>query len=167
MIYQSFSKRQILALTWWNRPELKEKDAIVCDGAVRAGKTLCMAGGFILWAMATFHGEVFGLCGKTVASLRRNVVRNLPNWLGGLGIQIVEKRSDSKLEIYYAGKMNTFYLFGGKDESSAALIQGITLAGILMALMSLCAAYISISAAACIMFLLSFLMVSNFRVRKF
>ena len=79
MMYRSFSKRQILALTWWNRPELKEYDAIVCDGAVRSGKTVCMASGFILWAMASFDGEVFGLCGKTVLSLRRNIVMNLRN----------------------------------------------------------------------------------------
>ena len=132
MMYRSFSKRQILALTWWNRPELKEYDAIVCDGAVRSGKTVCMAAGFILWAMASFDGEVFGLCGKTVLSLRRNIVMKLRKWLGGMGLQIVEKRSDSKLEIYYGERMNTFYLFGGKDESSAGLIQGITLAGILL-----------------------------------
>ena len=42
----------------------------------------------------------------------------------------------------------------------------ITSAGILMALMSLSASYIPMPAAAFIMFLLSFLMVSNIRVKK-
>ncbi len=42
----------------------------------------------------------------------------------------------------------------------------ITLAGILMALMSLCANYIPVSVAAVIMFCLSFLMVSNLKVKK-
>ncbi|MEI3141574.1 MAG: terminase family protein [Lawsonibacter sp.] len=32
----------------------------------------------------------------------------------------------------WAGRKNTFYLFGGKDEGSAALIQGLTLAGALL-----------------------------------
>lgn len=131
MIYQSFSKRQLLAMTWWNRPELKNYDAIICDGAIRTGKTVCMIDGFFLWAMANFDGQSFGICGKTVASLRRNVVLNLQGWLGGV-LDITEKRSDCKLIVSNGRHTNTFFLFGGKDESSYMLIQGITLAGILL-----------------------------------
>ena len=36
------------------------------------------------------------------------------------------------LTVRFGGRENTFYLFGGKDEGSAALIQGITLAGVLL-----------------------------------
>ena len=50
----TFSKKQLLALTWWNRPRLREYDAIICDGAVRSGKTRSMVGGFFLWSMASF-----------------------------------------------------------------------------------------------------------------
>lgn len=132
MIYQKFSKRQLLALTWWNRPQFKDLDAIVCDGSIRSGKTVCMSVGFFLWAMANFNGAVFGICGKTVASLRRNVVINLHTWLGGLDFKITEHRSESNLKVTCGGHTNTFYLFGGKDESSYMLIQGITLAGVLM-----------------------------------
>ena len=128
MIYQKFSKRQVLAMTWWNRPAFREKDAIVGDGAVRSGKTLCMTVGFFLWSMSTFTGETFGLCGRSISSLRRNVVMNLQNWLGDL-MQIQEHRADSKITVHYGERVNTYYLFGGLDESSYKQIQGITLAG--------------------------------------
>ena len=128
MIYQSFSKRQNLAMTWWNRPQFKRLDAIICDGAVRSGKTVCMADGFFIWSMASFSGCNFALCGRSISSLRRNVVSNLPAWLGGL-FTIREHRADNRLTLSYGGRENTYYLFGGLDESSYKQIQGITLAG--------------------------------------
>ncbi|MBQ7345349.1 MAG: PBSX family phage terminase large subunit [Oscillospiraceae bacterium] len=131
MIYQRFSKRQNLAATWWNRAAFRERDAIICDGAIRSGKTVCMVDGFFLWAMASFDGQKFGICGKTVQSLRRNVVMNLPSWLGGI-MEVKEKWSENKLVVTYGGKTNSFFLFGGRDESSYMLVQGITLAGALL-----------------------------------
>lgn len=89
-----------------------------------------MAIGFILWSMASFDGQVFGICGKTIESLRRNVIIHLPMWLSGV-CRITEKRSENKLIISMCGRSNTYYLFGGRDESSYALVQGITLAGVL------------------------------------
>lgn len=132
MIYTKFSKRQLLAATWWNRPAFQNREAIICDGAVRSGKTICMVDGFFLWAMSCFDQQVFGLCGKTIESLRRNVVINLQNWLGGTGMVITEKRNENKLVVSYQDRTNTFFLFGGRDESSYTLVQGITLAGVLM-----------------------------------
>lgn len=132
MIYRKFSKRQLLAMTWWNRPGLQDHDALICDGAVRSGKTVSMVDGFFLWSMANFSGEVFALCGKTVSSLRRNVVVHLQQWLGQV-LDITENRSENKLVVRdRRGGSNTYYLFGGQDESSYMLIQGITLAGVLL-----------------------------------
>ncbi|MEL4861011.1 PBSX family phage terminase large subunit [Pseudoflavonifractor phocaeensis] len=131
MNYQKFSKRQLLALTWWNRPRFRNRDAIICDGSVRSGKTLCMAVGFILWSLSAFNGEKFAICGKTIESLRRNVIVNLPLWLEGLA-QVTESRSENKVTVTIDGRTNTYYLFGGRDESSYALIQGMTLAGVLL-----------------------------------
>lgn len=130
MIFQKFSKRQILTLTWWNRPQFKNRDGIICDGSIRSGKTLSMTISFVIWAMSRYNGQTFALCGKTIEALRRNVVSHMPVWLGGV-VNIVERRSENKLIITYKGRTNYFYLFGGKDESSAALIQGMTLAGVL------------------------------------
>ena len=48
-----------------------------------------------------------------------------------LGFGVQEKLSANLIELEYGGVRNRYYLFGGRDESSAALIQGITLAGVL------------------------------------
>jgi len=88
--------------------------------------------GFIIWAMSTFDNCLFGLCGNTIASVRRNVTQNLEVMLEGI-FTVHEKRGDGYYEITSAdGRTNKFYLFGGKDESSYKLIQGITLAGVLL-----------------------------------
>ena len=72
MIYQRLSKRQLLAMTWWNRPKLSSYDALICDGSVRSGKTLAMSVGFLLWSMRTFHGQTFAICGKTIPAYTEN-----------------------------------------------------------------------------------------------
>jgi PBSX family phage terminase large subunit len=130
MIYQKLSRRQLLALTWWNRPAFRELDGVVCDGAIRSGKTVSMSVGFVLWSMAAFDGAVFAMCGKTIESLRRNVITVLPTWLEGI-VGIRERRNENKLTVTVNGRTNSYYLFGGRDESSYALIQGITLSGVL------------------------------------
>jgi PBSX family phage terminase large subunit len=130
MKYQNLSKRQLLAMTWWKRPAFRHLDGIICDGSIRSGKTVSMSVGFVLWAMAAFDGAVFGICGKTIESLRRNVITQLPTWLEGV-VAIKERRNENKLMVSVNGRTNSFYLFGGRDESSYTLIQGITLAGVL------------------------------------
>jgi len=87
--------------------------------------------GFFLWSMSRFHRQTFALCGKTVGALRRNLILPLHDWLGGL-MQISENRAENKLTIRLGDRVNTYYLFGGQDESSYMLIQGITLAGALL-----------------------------------
>ena len=82
--------------------------------------------------MAVFDKKQFGLCGKTIASLRRNLLTELLPYLQGLGFLCREKRSENLLTVRFQGRENRFLLFGGRDESSAALIQGSTLAGVLL-----------------------------------
>ena len=131
MRYQKLSPRQNLAMTWWNRPGFESYDGIICDGSIRSGKTVAMTVGFVMWAMSRFQGQNFALCGKTIESLRRNVTINLPTWLAGV-FSFREYRTENKIVVTAAGRSNNFYLFGGRDESSASLIQGITLAGVLL-----------------------------------
>lgn len=128
-----FSPKQRRVLNWWmpGGPDAG-KDAIVCDGAVRSGKTMAMGLSFLLWAMLCFQNQRFGLCGKTIASLRRNVLSELLPRLTELGMVWQEKKSENLLTVRFQGRENQFYLFGGRDESSAALIQGITFAGVLL-----------------------------------
>ena len=132
MIYRKFSKRQMIAMTWWNRPGLKDYDGILCDGAVRSGKTLAMGLSFFLWAMCCFEGQKFGVCGKTISSLRRNVLSEILPRLSALGASCREKRTENLILVSLWGHENSFYTFGGRDESSASLIQGITFAGVLL-----------------------------------
>lgn len=132
MEFQPFSKKQLQVLTWWCAgSKHSNKDALICDGAVRSGKTLCMSLSFIAWSFYRFEQHDFALCGKTIRSLRRNMVTPLVPVLLELGFQCNEKISSNILEITKDGRKNRFYLFGGKDESSGSLIQGMTLSGVL------------------------------------
>ena len=133
MGYTSFSPKQKTVLTWWMPGSSNSgKEAIVCDGAVRSGKTLAMGLSFFLWAMTCFDGKRFGICGKTIASLRRNVLSEILPRLGALGASWKEKRTENLVTVTFKGHRNQFYIFGGRDESSASLIQGITFAGVLL-----------------------------------
>lgn len=128
-----FSKKQLAVLTWWCNKSLAEsKNGIICDGAVRSGKTLCMSISFVSWAFYYFSDMSFAICGKTIASLRRNVITPLIPELMSLGFRCDYKISRNFLEIERGGVKNRFYLFGGRDESSASLIQGMTLGGVLL-----------------------------------
>ena len=131
--YAGFSRKQRRVLTWWmpGSPDY-EKEAILCDGAVRSGKTLAMGLGFFLWACTSFDGQRFGICGKTIASLKRNVLAEILPRLEDLGVQWKEKRTENLLTVTLGNHRNQFYIFGGRDESSASLVQGITLAGLLL-----------------------------------
>ena len=133
MKFETFSPQQLRVLTWWCKNSDTEKfDGIICDGAVRSGKTFCMSVSFVAWAMGNFNDTSFALCGKTVTSLRRNVITPMLPVLTQLGFSCREKLSRGVVEIEYGKSKNRFYLFGGRDESSAALIQGLTLGGILL-----------------------------------
>lgn len=128
--FKPFSKKQLKVLSWWteNSPH-KDKDGIICDGSVRAGKTIVMSLSFVIWAMETFEEENLGMAGKTIGSFRRNVVKPLKRMLLSRGYKVKDHRADNMLEITFKGVTNYFYIFGGKDEGSQDLIQGITLAG--------------------------------------
>ncbi|WP_426332680.1 PBSX family phage terminase large subunit [Paenibacillus silvae] len=128
--WQPFSDKQVQVLTWW-MPESPhhDMDAIICDGSVRAGKTVAMSFSFIVWATETFRTEQFGMAGKTIGALRRNVVGPLKRMLASRGYQIHDNKTENVLTISRGLVSNQFFLFGGKDERSQELIQGITLAG--------------------------------------
>lgn len=123
----SEQQRKILAFPY------SSYDAIICDGAVRSGKTSIMTVAFVDWAMQAFSGQRFGICGKTVDSATKNIIvpyismsyakdRYTLRW----------RRSDKLLEVKRGAVTNWFEVFGGKDESSFMLIQGRTLAGVLL-----------------------------------
>lgn len=106
--------------------------ALICDGSVRSGKTTIMTMAFVLWAMKNYNHTNFAICGKTVQAAERNILKPLME-IDGLGIALAMsyKVSTRVLTVRCGDITNWFYLFGGKDESSYMLIQGITLAGVL------------------------------------
>lgn len=103
---------------------------LICDGAVRSGKTVFMSSAFVIWAMEYYDRTNFAICGKTVQSAERNVLKPLQE-NESLPYTMSYKVSTKVLTVRCGAKENYFYIFGGKDESSYMLIQGITLAGVL------------------------------------
>lgn len=129
--FKPFSQKQRQVLNWWtDESPYKDYDGIIADGAIRSGKTVSMSLSFVIWAMECFNGCNFGMCGKTIGSFRRNVLITLKLMLRSRGYKVKEHRSDSLFVVTRGEKENTFYIFGGRDERSQDLVQGITLAGV-------------------------------------
>lgn len=130
--FKPFGRKQLQILTWWTSSSpVKDYDGIIADGAIRSGKTVAMSLSFVMWSNRRFNNESFAICGKTIGSLRRNVITPLKRMCLARGYTVIEHRGENMVEISFAGRTNGYYFFGGKDESSQDLIQGITLAGIL------------------------------------
>lgn len=129
MTFEKLSAKQKKIFRWCYRDEYK---AIICDGAVRSGKTICMVTSFILWAMRRFNGATFGICGKTVRSAERNIIIPIQSIADiTCYFRISYSRSANLLTVEGNGVQNNFFIYGGKDESSYTLVQGITLSGVL------------------------------------
>ncbi len=129
--FQPFSKKQRKVLNWWTEDSpVKDYDGIIADGAIRSGKTVSMSLSFVLWTMCSFNGQNFAMCGKTIGSFRRNVLFWLKLMLRSRGYRVTDHRADNLVVISMGSVENYFYIFGGKDERSQDLIQGITLAGV-------------------------------------
>lgn len=133
--FTPFSRKQRQILNWWAPTSpVKDSNGIIADGSIRAGKTLPMAISFIEWAFAYFDDEAFGMAGKTVGSFGRNVLFWLIPLLRLRGYNVKHRRNSEEgnyLDVSKRGKKNRFYIFGGRDESSQDLVQGVTLAGFL------------------------------------
>lgn len=131
--FQPFSRKQRQILNWWTEDSpVKDYDGIIADGAIRSGKSICMSLSFVMWAMESFNGQNFGMCGKSVGSFRRNVLFWLKMMLSGRGYTYSDKRSENLFIVKRGDVENYFYIFGGRDERSQDYIQGITLAGVFL-----------------------------------
>lgn len=108
-------------------------DALICDGAVRSGKTSIMMWAFVRWAMENFNGQRFGVCGRTVDSCTKNIIVPFTAMSLAKERYIIQwRRGDKVMEVRRGAVTNYFEVFGGKDEASYTLIQGRTLAGVLL-----------------------------------
>ena len=64
----SEKQRKILAFPF------TDYDALICDGAIRSGKTSLMTVAFIDDAMRRYDRHRFAICGKTVGSAIKNII---------------------------------------------------------------------------------------------
>lgn len=126
--WQPLSRKQRMLFNWWQDDSpVKAADGIIADGAIRSGKTVSMALSFVMWAMSRFDGQNFIMAGKTIRSFERNVLNPLMQILPGR--RFAARYSDNVLRISLGRVTNDFYVFGGKDEASQTLVQGLTAAG--------------------------------------
>lgn len=129
--FKPFSKKQRKVLNWWCRSSpVRDYNGIIADGAIRSGKSVAMSLSFVIWAMSEFEACNFAMCGKTIGSFRRNVLFWLKLMLRSRGYSVSEQRTENLVIVRRRNVENYFYVFGGKDERSQDLIQGITLAGV-------------------------------------
>lgn len=124
----SDKQKKILAFSY-----TKKYQALICDGAVRSGKTSIMTVAFVDWAMREFNNTNFAICGKTVGSAIKNIIRPFMSltWSKDKYQMKFVRAPDNMLTIKQGNKTNIFYIYGGRDESSFELIQGLTAAGVL------------------------------------
>lgn len=67
--FSPFSRKQKQVLTWWCKESpVHDMDGVIADGAIRSGKTISMSLSFVMWAMSTFTGQNFAMCGKTIST---------------------------------------------------------------------------------------------------
>ena len=129
--FQPFSKKQLKVLTWYmDSSPYSNYNGIICDGSIRSGKTLCMSFSFVIWAMETFNEKNFIMAGKSVGSFRRNVISVLKLMLLSRGYTVKDSKADNMITISKGGVINYFYIFGGLNEKSQDLVQGLTSAGV-------------------------------------
>jgi len=137
--WQRPSAKQEQILYWWT-PSSPFKDLayIEMEGAVRCGKTATATFSYVNWANFSYDAEEFALCSKTIGTCIRNVVRPLMKMLSvepSYEVTFRRGREEGSHLITYQKDLdheNIFWIYGGKDESSQDLIQGKTLAGILL-----------------------------------
>lgn len=126
--FKPFSNQQLRLIHWW-RPGLvsAENNYIVADGSIRSGKTIAMIIGFLTWSQEMFSGESFILAGKTMGSLKKNVIRPMLQMLEAWGwaYEYIRSGTDARIEI----GTNTYYLYGANTEAAQDALQGLTAAG--------------------------------------
>lgn len=129
MKIEAFSHKQKKVMTWW-MPEspMSDKDLIVCEGAIRSGKTLVTVLSFINWSQTRFSGEAFIIAGVSVGAVKRNLLEPLFEALKMMDIPYNWKVSEKKLTV----GDNIYYVFGANNAYSQDAIQGLTAAGLLI-----------------------------------
>lgn len=94
---------------------------------------------YVDWAMREYNGQNFIVMGRTVGSAVRNIIK--PYMLMSRSkkkYKIQYSKSDNVMTVSHGSRVNTFVIFGAKDESAYMLIQGFTAAGCFVDEVALC-----------------------------
>ena len=124
-----FSEKQLKILAF----PYTSYSALICDGAIRSGKTRIMTVAYIDWAMRSFSGTRFGICAKTIDSVVKNIIQPyMEMYWSRKDYTLKWRRTDKVLEVSRGDRTNYFEVFGGLNEASFSLIQGRTFGGVLL-----------------------------------
>ena len=124
--FKPFSAKQRKLLYWWaDGSQYSDKDIIIIDGAIRSGKTIACICSFLLWSQKRFSGENFIIAGKTINSLKKNVISPMISILIAWGWPHRYNRSENYIEI----GTNTYYMYDANTQASQDKLQGLTAAG--------------------------------------
>lgn len=127
--FKPFSPKQQRLIHWWREGSPHaDCDIMIADGSIRSGKTIACICSFLGWSMECFNGQNFILAGKTIGSLKKNVIGPMQQILAAWGIPYHYVRSG---ENYIEIGENTYYLYDAHNESSQDKLQGLTAAGAL------------------------------------
>ena len=134
MKWKPFSTKQKKVLSWFaDFSPYRDYDGIICDGAVRSGKTVSMIQGFIIWSQQTYKGEQFIIAGRSISALKRNVIEPMFQILSGMGmVEGVDYEFKRSEDMHIRIGTNRYYLFGANNEKSQDAVQGMTAAGALL-----------------------------------
>lgn len=114
-------------------------DYIICDGAIRSGKTSLLTVAFVDWAMREFDGCDFIIMGNSVGSVKRNIVNPYMSLAYARKRYAIDYNRGSNLLTVSKGKRsNRFNVFGANNERSYEAVQGLTAAGALIDEVALC-----------------------------
>ena len=124
--FKRFSKKQQRLLYWWaDGSPYKDCDIMIADGSIRSGKTIACICSFLIWSQNEFSGQNFIIAGKTISSLKKNVISPMMGILMAWGWDYKYNRSENYIEI---GE-NMYYMYDANNQASQDKLQGLTAAG--------------------------------------
>ncbi len=123
-----FSEKQKKVLAFpYNK---NDSDILIADGAIRSGKTVAESLSFLLWAMGNFSSCNFIIGARSTSVAVRNIIRPY------MHIKYLQRNfemrynyKDNLFTCKRGEKINFFYVFGGNNEKSQDVVQGLTAAG--------------------------------------
>ncbi len=115
-----FSEKQKQALTLLKRGELKRLN--IFEGSVRSGKTYISMIMWGLWVAQSPAGQAYLMAGKTLTTLKRNVLEPMAGIFGGSFSYSITKK-----EAVLFGRR--IYLEGAANAGAEGKIRGMTLRG--------------------------------------